>query len=168
MKLLCLLITALLLTACSGQRSAPTSVATTASSAVGSPTVSTSAGSAELTASPAPTATPTAESATTKRGWWIRINPTATTAPTITLQIGTDKLNREEWRVWRTGEPTEFAVPDKYAQAPRLYLRGSVTPIGRQADLCLMYQNHGVEHLGFDDDEAETKRQTAVDYKCRP
>jgi hypothetical protein len=102
-----------------------------------------------------------------KKGWWIRINKTATLAQAVTLQIGTSKYNREEWLVWRAGNVTEFDVPEKYAQAPRLYLRGNVAPIGRLADLCLMYKTRGVEHMGFDDDESETKSQTAVDYKCR-
>lgn len=105
--------------------------------------------------------------AATKSGWWVRINTNLTTAQSITFQIGTGKLQREEWRVWKAGEPTEFDVPANYAQAPRLYLRGSVTPIGKFADLCMMYKDRGVEHMGFNDDESETKSQLQVDYKCR-
>lgn len=102
-----------------------------------------------------------------KSGWWVRINPSLTTAQMITFQIGASKFQREEWRVWRAGEPTEFDVPANYAQAPRLYLRASVTPIGKYADLCMMFKERGVEHMGFDDDDSETKSQTQVDYKCR-
>lgn len=83
------------------------------------------------------------------------------------MQIGAGKLNREEWRVWRAGEPVEFDVPANYLQTPRLYLRASVTPIGKYADLCMMYKNRGVEHMGFNDDDSETKSQLQVDYKCR-
>ena len=90
-----------------------------------------------------------------------------TTAQAITFQIGTDKLNREEWRVWRSGEPAEFDVPANYLQAPRLYLRGNVTPINKFASLCLMYKTRGVEHMEFNDDDSDTKRQTDVDFKCR-
>ncbi len=132
-------------------------------------------GAAATTSSPAttsqpqsqPSAQPPASSQATKSGWWIRINPGATTAQVITFQIGTSKLQREEWRVWNAGEPAEFDVPEKYLQAPRLYLRGNVTPIGRIATLCLMYKNRGVDHMSFDDDDSETKSQTEIDIKCR-
>jgi hypothetical protein len=114
-----------------------------------------------------PSAQPSVSATATKSGWWIRINPSLTTAEAITLQIGTGKLQREEWRVWRAGEPAEFDVPEKYSQAPRLYVRGSVTPIGKVASLCMMYKDRGVEHLSFDDDDSETKSQAEVDPKCR-
>jgi hypothetical protein len=110
---------------------------------------------------------PPASSQASRNGWWIRINTPGTTAQAITFQIGTDKFHREEWRVWRTGEPAEFDVPEKYLQAPRLYLRGSVTPIGTLASLCMMYKDRGVEHMSFDDDDSETKSQVEVDFKCR-
>jgi hypothetical protein len=133
------------------------------------------AGSAATTSSPAMTGQPQtqtssqtpASSQATKSGWWVRINPGATTAEMITFQIGASKLQREEWRVWRAGEPTEFDVPEKYLQAPSLYLRGNVTPIGKFATLCMMYKDRGVEHMSFDDDDSETKSQTEVDIKCR-
>ena len=103
----------------------------------------------------------------TKSGWWIRINPGATTAQSITFQIGTGKLQREEWRSWKAGEAAEFDVPEKYSQVPRLYVRGNVTPIGKIATLCMMYKDRGVEHMSFDDDDSETKSQTEIDFKCR-
>jgi hypothetical protein len=103
----------------------------------------------------------------TKSGWWIRINPSATTAQGITFQIGTSKLQREEWRSWSAGQPVEFDVPDKYSQVPRLYVRGNVAPIGKLATLCMMYKDRGVEHMSFDDDDSETKGQAEIDYKCR-
>jgi len=114
-----------------------------------------------------PASPASASSQAAKSGWWIRINPGATTAQVITFQIGTDKLQREEWRVWRAGEPVEFDVPEKYLQVPRLYVRGNVTPIGKFATLCMMYKDRGVEHMSFDDDESETKSQTEIDIKCR-
>jgi hypothetical protein len=103
----------------------------------------------------------------TKSGWWIRINPGATTAQAITFQIGTSKLQREEWRGWNPGQPVEFDVPEKYSQVPRLYVRGNVTPIGKIATLCMMYKDRGVEHMSFDDDDSETKSQAEIDFKCR-
>lgn len=108
-----------------------------------------------------------AASTATKAGWWIRINPGMTTAQTLTFQIGTGKLQREEWRVWNAGEPVEFDVPEKYQQVPRLYIRSSVSPIGRMGTLCMMYKDRGVEHMSFDDDDSETKSQTEIDLKCR-
>ncbi len=122
--------------------------------------------------SPVTTPSPTTTTATTtgtatKSGWWIRLHPTLTTAQAVTLQIGTSKLQREEWRVWRQGEPVEFDVPAKYQQVPKLYLRGSVTPIGKLADLCVMYKTRGVEHMGFDDDDSDTANQLKTDIKCR-
>ncbi len=114
-----------------------------------------------------PSSQPPASSQAAKSGWWIRINPGATTAELITFQIGTAKFQREEWRVWRAGEPAEFDVPEKYLQAPRLYVRGNVTPIGKLATLCVMYKARGVEHMSFDDDDSETNSQTEVDIKCR-
>jgi hypothetical protein len=120
--------------------------------------------------SPTPDQSPTQapiSSQATKTGWWIRINPTATTAQTITFQIGTNKFQREEWRVWNSGQPAEFDVPEKYMQFPSLYVRGNVTPIGKFATLCVMYKDRGVEHMSFDDDDSETMRQTEIDIKCR-
>ena len=120
--------------------------------------------------SPAPNQSPTQapiSSQATKRGWWVRINPTTTTAQAITFQIGTSKLQREEWRVWNSGQPAEFDVPEKYLQVPSLYLRGNLTPIGKLATLCVMYKDRGVEHMSFDDDDSETMGQTEVDIKCR-
>jgi len=35
------------------------------------------------------------------------------------------------------------------------------------ASLCLMYKTRGVEHMEFNDDDSDTKRQTDVDFKCR-
>ena len=123
--------------------------------------------SSQPSASNQPSSQLSASSQATKSGWWIRINPVLTTAEVITFQIGTDKFHREEWRVWRKGESAEFDVPEKYLQLPRLYVRGNVTPIGKLATLCMMYKTRGVEHMSFDDDDAETKGQTEVDLKCR-
>lgn len=151
-----------LLSACSRREQA------TNTGTVSAPTVTPAAANPSPDQSAAqPSATASTAAAASKSGWWIRINPSMTTAQTITFQIGTSKLQREEWRVWRAGEPAEFDVPPNYAQAPRLYLRGSVTPIGKFADLCMMYKDHGVEHMGFNDGESETKSQTQIDYKCR-
>ena len=161
----------LLLAACaclfSACYSRPQPPATTSSGSVAAPTVSpATTNSPPNQPSAQPSAASTA-SAATKSGWWVRINSSLTTAQMITFQIGTSKVQREEWRVRRTGEPTEFDVPANYLQTPRLYLRGSVTPIGKNADLCVMYKDHGVEHMGFNDDESELKSQTQVDFKCR-
>ena len=169
--LLLLAVDACLLSACYSRRQPP---AGTNSGSVAAPTVSPAATSplpnqpsAQSSAQPPTTGAPAATSAATKSGWWVRVNPSLTTAQMITFQIGTSKTQREEWRVWRVGEPAEFDVPANYLQAPRLYLRASVTPIGKLADLCMMYKAHGVEHMGFNDDESELKSQTQVDYKCR-
>ena len=142
----------------------------------GTPTTDPNAPVATATTS-SPTATsPTPDQSTTmapvssqatKSGWWIRINPTATTAQVITFQIGTNKIQREEWRVWNSGQPAEFDVPEKYLQVPSLYVRGNVSPIGKFATLCVMYKNRGVEHMSFDDDDSETMLQTDIDIKCR-
>jgi hypothetical protein len=124
-------------------------------------------GAATPTSAPSATARAPISSQAAKSGWWVRINPSATTAQVITFQIGESKLQREEWRVWNTGEPAEFDVPEKYLQAPRLYLRGNVSPIGKFATLCMMYKDRGVEHMSFDDDDSETMSQTEIDIKCR-
>jgi hypothetical protein len=124
-------------------------------------------GAATATSSPSAAGQAPTSSQAAKSGWWIRINPAATTAQVITFQIGSSKLQREEWRVWNAGEPAEFDVPEKYSQAPRLYLRGNATPIGKLATLCLMYKDRGVEHMSFDDDDSETESQTEIDIKCR-
>lgn len=176
------ILTLLLFTICLGLLSAcysrrePAPNASTGTAPTTSPTAANGApdaaspqppASAASTASPATGGTTASGGAVTKSGWWVRINTNLTTAPTITFQIGTGKLQREEWRVWKAGEPAEFDVPGNYLQAPRLYLRGSVTPIGKNADLCMMYKDRGVEHMDFTDDESETKSQLQVDYKCR-
>ncbi len=155
-----------LLPVCSCRRQAPANTDTGAPNAAATPSSTTSS---PLAGQPGvqPSPQPLASSPAAKSGWWIRINPGATTAQAITMQIGTDKLQREEWRIWRAGEPTEFDVPEKYAQVPRLYVRGSVTPIGKLATLCMMYKDRGVEHMSFDDDDSETKSQTEMDIKCR-
>jgi hypothetical protein len=160
--LLPVLISIAVLTACATQRklsslTAPSPTAGTYSSETppaAAATIASDVPSDQAAAQSAALANP---STATKQGWWIRINP----------RVTTDKFHREEWLVWRAGQPVEFDVPEKYAQAPRLYLRGNVSPIGKMADLCLMYKGRGVEHMGFNDDESETKSQTAVDFKCR-
>jgi hypothetical protein len=124
-------------------------------------------GAATATSSPSATARAPISSQAARSGWWVRINPNATTAQVITFQIGESKFQREEWRVWNAGEPAEFDVPERYLQAPRLYLRGNVTPIGKFATLCMMYKDRGVEHMSFDDDDSETMSQTEIDIKCR-
>jgi hypothetical protein len=156
---------AFLFSACS-RNTGTTNTGTSPTGAPGAATATStpSAGSQSPNRSPAQASGP---SQTTKSGWWIRINPAATTAQAITFQIGASKLQREEWRVWNAGEPVEFDVPEKYAQVPRLYVRGNVTPIGKTATLCMMYKDRGVEHMSFDDDESETKSQAEIDYKCR-
>lgn len=158
-----------LLAACSSRREQPANPATGAAPA-SSPAAANGAPEptgAQASPSPSAAAATTGGAAASKSGWWVRINTNLTTAQSITFQIGTGKLQREEWRVWKAGEPAEFDVPGNYAQAPRLYLRGSVTPIGKNADLCMMYKDRGVEHMDFTDDESETKSQMQVDYKCR-
>jgi hypothetical protein len=161
-QLLILCAAGCLLASCSTRRNQPVN---TGPGTVAAPTLSPAANTTP-NATPNQPAAATA-SAATKSGWWIRINTSLTTAQAITFQIGTSKRQREEWRVWRAGEVAEFDLPAAYAQAPRLYLRGSVTPIGKIADLCMMYKDRGVEHLNFNDDESETKSQTQLDYKCR-
>jgi hypothetical protein len=173
--LLLLVTFAFLLSACTSRRR-DTATTTSGASTV-TPVVTT-------TTSPLPAASPTSNqpstqpsaasaaasataSAATKSGWWIRINSGATTAQAITFQIGANKLDREEWRVWRAGEPAEFDVPEKYLQAPRLYVRGNVSPIGKFGVLCVMYKARGVDHMSFDDDDSGTHSQTEVDIKCR-
>jgi len=141
----------------------------TANTGASSPGVATTASSPATAGQPQtqPSSPTSTSSLATKTGWWVRINPGATTAQLITFQIGTSKVQREEWRVWNAGEPAEFDVPERYLQAPRLYLRGNVTPIGKIATLCLMYKDRGVDHMSFDDDDSETKSQTEIDIKCR-
>ena len=166
--LLLLAASAFLFSACYYRRQPPAATSTGTPSngtASASPMMTSSSPGQPATATQAPAAS--TASAASKSGWWVRINPSMTTAQTITFQIGTSKFQREEWRVWRAGEPTEFDVPANYAQAPRLYLRASVTPIGKYGDLCMMFKERGVEHMGFNDDESETKGQMQVDYKCR-
>ena len=159
---------AFLFSACS-RNAGTTNTGADAPGATGAPGAATTTSSPSAT-SQAPNQSPSqppVSSQATKSGWWIRINPGATTAQAITFQIGTSKLQREEWRAWNAGESVEFDVPEKYSQVPRLYVRGNVTPIGRVATLCMMYKDRGVEHMSFDDDEAETKSQTEIDFKCR-
>ena len=177
-NLLLLLAASLFLLSSCSRRGTPantdTGTASTAS-ATASPSATDTAGTVSTTASPStagqpasqPSSQPPSSSAATKSGWWVRINPGATTAEVVTFQIGTSKIQREEWRVWRAGEPAEFDVPEKYIQVPRLYVRGNVSPIGKLATLCMMYKTRGVEHMSFDDDDAETKSQAEIDIKCR-
>ncbi|MGH9769492.1 MAG: hypothetical protein ACREAB_18870 [Blastocatellia bacterium] len=160
--LLLLAASAIVFSACSRQTG-------TTSTDPGAPGAATTASSPSAAGQPPnqPSSQPSNTSQATKSGWWIRINPGATTAQAITFQIGTDKLQREEWRVWRAGEPVEFDAPEKYLQVPRLYVRGNLTPIGKLATLCVMYKDRGVEHMSFDDDDSETSSQTDIDVKCR-
>ena len=153
---------ALLFSACS--RNGGT--ANTGTGAPGAATATSSPTPASLTPNQSPSQ-PSGSSQAAKSGWWIRIDPSATTAQTIAFQIGASKLQRHEWRVWNAGDPVEFDVPEQYLHVPRLYVRGNVTPIGKIATLCMMYKDRGVERMSFDDDESETKSRTEIDYKCR-
>lgn len=156
---------AFLFSACS-RNTGTTNTGTDTPGAPGAATATSSPSAASQSPNQSPSQSPVSSQAT-KSGWWIRINPGATTAQAITFQIGTSKLQREEWRAWNAGEAVEFDVPEKYSQVPRLYVRGNVTPIGKTATLCMMYKDRGVEHMSFDDDESETKSQAEIDYKCR-
>ena len=166
LRLTLCLLAAVALCACFARRQSP--AATNAETPVPAATTANATPAATpINSSPATPATQAATGTATKSGWWVRIHPSLTTAQAVTLQIGTSKLQREEWRVWRTGEPVEFDVPANYQQAPRLYVRGNVTPIGKYADLCVMYKTRGVEHMGFDDDDSDTANQLKTDIKCR-
>jgi hypothetical protein len=103
----------------------------------------------------------------TKAGWWIKVRTDKTEATSITFQIGTREKDREDWRTWKSSDPTEFDVPDKYLQVQRLYIRGTANPTGRNAWFCMMYKDHGVKHLDFDDSEDQEKQQSDRDDECK-
>ena len=105
--LLCFVLASIVLSACSTHRGGPTTPTPSPAGGIASPSA-TPLSSSSLGAEPSPGQTPSgtsSSSAVTKSGWWIRINPSGTTARSVTFQIGTSKYNREEWRVWRPDEP---------------------------------------------------------------
>ena len=101
-----------------------------------------------------------------KTGWWIKVRTDRTESTSIDLQIGTKREDRETWRTWRSSDPTEFDVPDKYLQVARIYLNATVNPQGKMAWFCLMYKDHGVKHFDFDNHQEEDKNQTDGDSDC--
>lgn len=105
--------------------------------------------------------------AATKTGWWIKVRTDKTEATSITFQIGTKEKDREDWRTWKSSDPTEFDVPDKYLQVQRLYIHGTANPTGRNAWFCMMYKDHGVKHMDFDDSEDQEKQQSDSDDECK-
>jgi hypothetical protein len=101
-----------------------------------------------------------------KDGWWIRMNTGKTEASAITLALGTDIANQKEWTTWRTGDAIEFDVPTAYGQMPTLYVRGIVTPQGKNGWFCVNYRNHGVKHMDFDNAESQKVTQEDQDSAC--
>ncbi len=102
----------------------------------------------------------------TKAGWWIKVRTDRTEATSIDFQIGTKREDRETWRAWRSADPTEFDVPDKYLKVARLYIRATANPQGKKAWLCMMYQDHGVQHIDTFDDDQQEKNQSDTDGDC--
>src|SRR5262245_34807928 len=102
-NLLLLLAASVILLSSCYRRGTPANIDTgTASTAstTASPSATGNASTASTTASPSTAGQPASQpssqqsgsTAATKSGWWIRINPGATTAEVITFQIGTSKF----------------------------------------------------------------------------
>ena len=101
-----------------------------------------------------------------RQGWWIKVRTDRTEATTIDFQIGTKKQDRESWRTWRSADPTEFDVPAKYLQVAHLYIQATANPEGKKAWLCLMYRDHGVQHIDTQNSDEQDKNQTDSDGDC--
>jgi hypothetical protein len=104
----------------------------------------------------------------TKRGWWIRVNPSITGASTISFQVGTSKNGSRTWRTWRSGQRVEFDLPSDFRKVARLYLRATANPDDKKASFCVFYKNHGVEHFEFDRDEDHHMKQDDSEDECNP
>src|SRR5215469_15128934 len=100
-----------------------------------------------------------AEARATKQGWWIRVNTQKTEASTISFQVGTSRLDRQNWWTWKSGQFTEFDLPAALRNAPRLYIRGIAEPRRKHAWFCVFYRDHGVRHFKFDGDEDHNLKQ---------
>ena len=101
-----------------------------------------------------------------REGWWIKIRTDRTEATSIDFQIGTKREDRESWRTWHSADPTEFDVPAKYLQVAHIYIRATANPQGKKAWLCLMYRDHGVQHIDTDNVDEQDKNQTDTDGDC--
>ncbi|NBC41400.1 hypothetical protein [Corallococcus exiguus] len=104
--------------------------------------------------------------AAVKNGWWIKIKTEKTEASSISFQIGTSKKDRRDWRVWRSGDPVEFDVPDDFRTVSKLYIHATSNPNDKNSWFCMMYKGDGVKHLDFDDDEDQYKGQGDRDSEC--
>ncbi|HEX3356245.1 MAG TPA: hypothetical protein VHS31_04610 [Tepidisphaeraceae bacterium] len=102
----------------------------------------------------------------TKTGWWIKVRTDRTEATSIDFQIGTKREDRESWRAWHSSDPTEFDVPDKYLKVAHLYIQATANPQGKKAWLCIMYEDHGVQHIDTDNSNEQDKNQTDSDGDC--
>ena len=104
--------------------------------------------------------------AATKSGWWIKVRLDKTECDSITLNIGDRPENSKFWRVWKQGEENEFDAPPEYRDKARLYIKGQVSPEGKNGWFCMMFKKTGVKHFDFDNVEDHEKDQGDTDGEC--
>ena len=102
-----------------------------------------------------------------KTGWWIRIDPTKTSASSISFWVGLTRADRKAWRTWTAGEPTEFDLAEM-REWPKLHVRAKTDPKNKHAAFCVFFGNHGVSHFHFDGDKDDNMKQTTTDKDCVP
>ena len=103
-----------------------------------------------------------------KTGWWVRVDTGRTEASSISMQIGTRKSDRRDWRTWHSNDETEFDVPDELLTVTQLYIHATANPNDRNAWFAVCYGENGVKHFDFDDDEDHPMKQTDRDPEARP
>jgi hypothetical protein len=100
-----------------------------------------------------------------KDGWWIKIKKERQESINITFTLGSDNQTVEEWKTWTSGQPLEFDVPAKFKNINPLYIKAQ-SSAGRNSWFCLMYQNAGVKHFDFTDEQDHEEKQSNQDVGC--
>ena len=100
-----------------------------------------------------------------KDGWWVRVSLEKQEAPGIVFLVGSSNHNPKPWRIWNTGQPNEFDVPEPYRNVNPLYIKANSTD-GKNSWFCVMYRDRGVKHFDFDDDEDHEMNQGDSDDEC--
>jgi hypothetical protein len=107
-----------------------------------------------------------AQEAAKKSGWWIKVNAPAKDAPSLVFYAGSNDHSYGFWKVWNSGDPAEFDIPEEYRSVPLLYIKAQTTS-GLKCRLCVMYKTKGVKHFEYDLEEDHEMKQSDEDKTCK-
>ncbi|MBI3582360.1 MAG: hypothetical protein HY096_00230 [Nitrospinae bacterium] len=101
-------------------------------------------------------------------GWFVRVCTSKTEASAINLWIGLGGEDRTHrfWKKWKSSDSAQFDMPDDIKNVQEIWIKGEAVPHGRNAYMCIFYNDHVVKHMDFDESEEHEKRQDDHDDEC--